>query len=440
MSENEKEEGGIALSDIFRIIFSQKWILITILIVLTIGGTLGIYYGKNTGSRVYEVSFTLELPKTEVKEEPSASGTSTSAAVVYYPDGKPFYYTDMVSIQTLRNVKYSDKNKDKYKNIDIETMSTKGDISVSRSVSETAANSGAYEAIYSLRVKASYFPNSDIARDFVTSLTNTPIDYLSLMDINYNVSIDSARKAPDYVSEITQLIDQISYIIQRYEMFIEIYSDLSIDGRTLRSYCQDVKSYLNNTAELDILRTEVRKNGYIKSEELKNRYEIELVKLERQYDIASFTLENLKNKGDSESISAEVFKAQSDLVIELEKQIKEIKEVFMVSDDYGKNQSQGHKDFLASLEEAYATVKEFTDEFKEVVSSLYTKVAVVSYSDSNVIVTKGVTGLPMSLAISFIIALVVGMIVSFIVGWMKKKKAAAKTESGEAVQLEIKTE
>ena len=317
MSENEKEEGGIALSDIFRIIFSQKWILITILIVLTIGGTLGIYYGKNTGSRVYEVSFTLELPKTEVKEEPSASGTSTSAAVVYYPDGKPFYYTDMVSIQTLRNVKYSDKNKDKYKNIDIETMSTKGDISVSRSVSETAANSGAYEAIYSLRVKASYFPNSDIARDFVTSLTNTPIDYLSLMDINYNVSIDSARKAPDYVSEITQLIDQISYIIQRYEMFIEIYSDLSIDGRTLRSYCQDVKSYLNNTAELDILRTEVRKNGYIKSEELKNRYEIELVKLERQYDIASFTLENLKNKGDSESISAEVFKAQSDLVIEL---------------------------------------------------------------------------------------------------------------------------
>ena len=112
----------------------------------------------------------------------------------------------------------------------------------------------------------------------------------------------------------------------------------------------------------------------------------------------------------------------------------------MVSDDYGKNQSQGHKDFLASLEEAYATVKEFTDEFKEVVSSLYTKVAVVSYSDSNVIVTKGVTGLPMSLAISFIIALVVGMIVSFIVGWMKKKKAAAKTESGEAVQLEIKTE
>ncbi len=439
MSENEKEEGGIALSEIFHIIFSQKWILITILVVLTLGGTLGIYYGKNAFSRVYEVSFTLELPKTEVKEE-SSTGTNLSASVVYYPDGKPFYYTDMVAIQTLRNIKYSDKNKDKYKNIDIETMSTKGDISVARSVSETAANSGAYEAIYSLRVKANYFPNIDIARDFVTSLTNTPIDYLRLMDINYDVSINSARKAPDYVTEISQLIDQISYIIQRYEMFIEIYSDLSVDGRTLRSYCQDVKSYLNNTAELDILRTEVRKNGYIKSEELKNRYEIELVKLERQYDIASFTLENLKNKGDSESVSAEVFKAQSDLVIELEKQIKEIKEVFMISGDYGKNQSQGHKDFLASLEEAYATVKEFTDEFKEVVSSLYTKVAVVSYSDSNVIVTKGVTGLPMSLAISFIIGLVTAMIVSFIVGWIKKKKAVAKTESGEAVQLEIKTE
>ena len=64
MSENEKEEGGIALSEIFHIIFSQKWILITILVVLTLGGTLGIYYGKNAFSRVYEVSFTLELPKT----------------------------------------------------------------------------------------------------------------------------------------------------------------------------------------------------------------------------------------------------------------------------------------------------------------------------------------------------------------------------------------
>ena len=439
MSENEKEEGGIALSDIFHIIFTQKWILSIILVVITLGGTLGIYYGKNAFSRVYEVSFTLELPKTKVKEEPS-TGTNLSASVVYYPDGKPFYYTDMVAIQTLRNIKYSDKNKDKYKNIDVETMSTRGDISVSRSISETAANSGAYEAIYSLTVKASYFPNSDIARDFVTSLTNTPIDYLRLMDINYDVSIASARKAPDYVTEISQLIDQISYIIQRYEMFIEIYSDLSVEGRTLLSYCQDVKSYLNNTAELDILRTEVRKKGYIKSEELKNRYEIELTKLERQYDIASFTLENLKNKGDSESVSAEVFKAQSDLVIELEKEIKEIKEVFMVSNDYGANQSQEHKDFLASLEEAYATVNEFTDEFKEVVSSLYTKVAVVSYSDSNVIVTKGVTGLPMSLAISFIIGLVTSMIVSFIVGWLKKKKASEKTENGEAVQLEIKSE
>lgn len=433
MEENEREEGGMTVGNFFHIVFSQKWIALAILVVITVAGTLGIYFGKNKIERSYDVSFTLELPQTDIKEE----NASSSATVVYYPDGTPFYYTDIVSFSTLQNVK---KSNEAFENINIEKMSRDDDISISRTIYETANNSGAYEIIYNLKVKAGYFPNKDIARDFMVALTNTPADYLGLMDINYNVYINSAKNAPDYVTEISQLIAQASYIVDRYETFVDIYNDISIDGKTLRSYAQDVKSYLNDSGELEILLAESRKNGYLKSGDLKYKYDIELYKLNRQLEIAETTLNNLlKVQGDSESVSsAAIIKAQSDLVAELKQEKREIEEIYQYSNDFGDNKSEKHIAFLYDLSNEYSKVQAFTEEFEKVIFKLYSKVSVVSYSNSNGIATSGETGLVMSFIISFVAGLVVAVIVAFIIGWNKRKKAltaeAAEASAQESVQ------
>ena len=466
MAENEMqdEKSGMSVGDIFRIIFSQKWVALIILVVVTLAGTLGLHYGSNAISKTYDVSFTLELPQTDknsiIKDE-NGNTIASSTSVVYYPDGTAFYYTDIVSLTTLKKVKNSNEA---FEDINVDAMSKGGGISIERTISETANNSGTYESNYKLTVKANYFSNQDVAREFLEALTKTPTDYLGLMNIDYDVYIDSARKAPDYIKEISQLISQLEYLLERYDTFVKLYNDLSIDGKTLRSYAQDINSYLNDTAELEILQAEVRKNSYLKSEELIERYQVELDQLQRRYDIAKYTLNNLLNKGDSEAISAEVFKTQSDMVAELAKEIEEIsgKPVlddvnddnnssdstagFLNSKDYDsadgtRKKSPEHIEFLTKLENAYTNVEGFTKVFDNVVSQLYTKVAVISYSNSNVVSTNGVTGLVKAFIISLVAGIVLALIVAFVVGWIATKKKASKaqtaqTQSAEAPQTE----
>ena len=102
MEDNEREEGGLSLGDLFRIIFSQKWLALIIFIVVTALAAFGIYYVKGVMSKHYDVSFTFNLPKTE---EGGPSSKTTSSAVAY-PDGTPFYFTDMVSLKTLKSVSW----------------------------------------------------------------------------------------------------------------------------------------------------------------------------------------------------------------------------------------------------------------------------------------------------------------------------------------------
>lgn len=422
----EKEEGGISLKDIFSTIFSQKWIAFAIVFVVTVAGTLGIYFGKNYLGRTYDVSFTLELPQTRVKDDSSAASSS-----VVYPDETPFYYADIVSLTTLRNVK---KTNPAFDNIDIERMSKNGDISISRSVNETANNSGTYESIYSLSVKAKYFPSKDVAHDFVVALTCTPISssHLSLNDIDYSVYLNAAKSAADYDTEISQLIAQANYLIDRYETFIDIYNDVSIGGQQLLYFSEEIKSY---TIELEYLLTEVKENGYLKSEDAISRYEAKLSTLERQLKEEEIILESLSSSRfeDGTALSEQARK-----VAQLKIQKADV-EKFLSEENrnnYGENIP---KSFSDKLDDAYKHVQKYTDDYKTVISSLYRKVSVVSYFDSNVIVTKGVTGLITSAVISFVVGVILAMIIAYIVGWSKRRKAdltarQASSESSETIE------
>lgn len=409
----EKEEGGISLKEIFSTIFSQKWIALAIVFVVTVAGTLGIYFGKNYLSRSYDVSFTLELPQTRVKDDSAAASSS-----VVYPDETPFYYTDIVSLTTLRNVK---KTSTAFDNIDIERMSKNGDISISRSVNETANNSGTYESIYSLSVKAKYFPSKDVAHDFVVALTGTPMSssHLSLNDIDYNVYLNAAKAAPDYDTEISQLIAQANYLVGRYETFIDIYNDVSIGGQQLLYFSEDIKSY---TTELEYLLTEVKEKGYLKSEDAIGRYQSKLSMIERQLVEEELILESLSKLTDGTAVAE-----QARIVAQLKTQKADL-EKFLSEENrnnYGENIP---KSFSDKLDDAYKHVQKYTDDYKTVISSLYRKVSIVSYFDSNVIVTNGDTGIITSAIISFVVGVILSMIIAYVVGWSKRRKAASAAQ------------
>ena len=83
--ENEKEEGGVTLGYVFRTIFSQKWLALLIAAVITVAGTLGLYFLGKT-NEVYNVSFVTNLP-----------GSQSSASYFEFPGGHTQHLTEAVS-------------------------------------------------------------------------------------------------------------------------------------------------------------------------------------------------------------------------------------------------------------------------------------------------------------------------------------------------------
>lgn len=199
----QEEANGISLRDIFKTIFTQKWLALIIAVVITVGGVLAIQLGYNNGQKYYTSQFSLVLP------EDDNEGTRYT-----YPDGVPFQYADMIAYKSLNAVKKSDE---RFADIDIDSIAKKGAISISREVNEEK------ETTYTLTVKASYFPNSGIARDFIVALANVPVKYLSTMDADYDVYLALYEDAEDYESEISLLNSQLDYVVGQFKELIDSY-------------------------------------------------------------------------------------------------------------------------------------------------------------------------------------------------------------------------
>ena len=61
MQDNEREEGGISIGDIFRTILSCKWLALVIAAVITIGGAVGLYF-YGASKQEYAVTFVMYMP------------------------------------------------------------------------------------------------------------------------------------------------------------------------------------------------------------------------------------------------------------------------------------------------------------------------------------------------------------------------------------------
>ena len=93
MQDNEREEGGISIGDIFRTILSCKWLALVIAAVITIGGAVGLYF-YGASKQEYAVTFVMYMP-----------GSGNSPVSYTYPDGTRFHFTDLVSVENLQRVK-----------------------------------------------------------------------------------------------------------------------------------------------------------------------------------------------------------------------------------------------------------------------------------------------------------------------------------------------
>ncbi len=413
MEENQREEGGISLKDIFRTIFSQKWIALAILIVVTLAGTVGIYFGVNNSKREYVASFVLNLP-----------GDDGSKNYYTYPDGTTFYYSDLISKETLEKVKKSDD--DAFNAVDIEKMADEGDISIDRTL-----NSDKSEATYILHVKANYFKNKEVAKLFIEKLANFPGSYLAEMNIAYDNKISNVDSLKSYENMISAFEEQCDDLMKQYQQFITQYKpDFRIrDGKTLQYYLNEIDTYVNKNKTLTVLKTRVQNEGLLKSEELKEDYKAELEQVKRDYARENSILEAMVAGSSEIQQNSIAIRDQAAKVADLTQRQKDLEKY--ISEDA----KLADEDFKNTINNAYETVKGFTADFKYAAETVYSVALTVSFTTSNVITTAGETGIIKAFIISLVAGLILALLIGYVAGAVKQSK---RQKSSAEVSAEAK--
>ena len=414
MAEEEIESGGITIGQIFRTIFSQKWLALIIAAVITIIGTLGLYFiGKYT--EVYSVSFVLQLPNTG-----DASSTSYT-----YPDGESFYFTDLISAENLKKV----ASRDGFKNIDVDKMVREGDISILRSVDrlDDDAKDGVYDLNYTIKVKAKYFKDDDMARDFIEALALFPKEHISSMDIDYDQSLTTSKSAITYSEQLTLLKEQAVYIQSNYSALINAHGREFVvkGGKTLAQYKDEIDAYISQDL-FSALGKRAEEKGYVKSnDDAKLKYESELYTKKLALERAKRALEELKNlQAGTGSIVHDEIIALSKEIASLEQEMEILQRYI---DSFNTAGNIAPADFEAEVKKVESAVTAFTNGIKPVASDVYGRVTKINYLSTNVVEVEGGIGLIMSLVIALVAGVVVASIVAYIVGWNKLKKTSPQS-------------
>lgn len=426
----EIEEGGVSIGDIFRTIFSQKWLALIIAAAITVLGTLGLHFmGKR--SQVYSVSFVLQLPNT-------SETTSTSTSYTY-PDGASFYFTDLIAKNNLKEV----GSREDFKGVDVNKIVKEGGISISRAVDKVTEDSqnGVYDLSYTIKVNSKYFADEDVARDFIEALINFPCDYIKAMYIDYDQGLTASKSLITYDGRLDALKEQAEFILTNYENLITAYGAGIVvkEGKTLGYYQGQLQSYINTKATLDNLKTKALKNHYVMSDEKGqpleaaiSQYKQDIERKQDEKEKIELALEQLYagTKGQSTSVIID-----TETVMEYALQVAQLDKEIDYFEKFIEEGCYVNADFDKEVNAAEAQVEAFTKEFAEISSIVYTNNANVNYLNSNVIEVEGGRGLIMSAGISLVAGIIIAAIVAYIVGWNKQKKA--KGVQGEGVPAGI---
>ena len=92
MQEYEREEEGITLGELFRVIFKRVWVVVGVTLAITAIAVLIVALLINTSRKEYRLEYTIEFPGHENSR---------------YPDGTAFRYQNLISLATLNAVKAS---------------------------------------------------------------------------------------------------------------------------------------------------------------------------------------------------------------------------------------------------------------------------------------------------------------------------------------------
>lgn len=221
-----EEERGLTIGEILKIILKRVWWVVgaTALCILLFVLVTQLWYNKN--SQYYTVSYDVVFPN-------NARGK--------YPDNTDVLSADFISLSTLTDIKngvYSAENPDEFKNIDVEEMINKDDISISESETNR----------YTLTAKARYFSNQEQAKKFLRTVAYYPVMRVNkiVKDKEYGLYFGIYDNAQTYEEKIAALEKQKSYLEAGYSELMNYGTEVEVESAKLHNLFTEVqRSSLN---------------------------------------------------------------------------------------------------------------------------------------------------------------------------------------------------
>ncbi len=410
MEEESKE--GTSLGEIFSIIFSQKWLALIICAVITLAGTLGLYLGYNRMQAYYTGTFSYMFNN----DEPLSP---------VYPDDSPFNYYQVVSRKNLDEVKNSDEA---FSSVNTQKMYSNGDISISRSYSETGVNlkesttSNIVDVSYTITVKARYFPNRETAANFIREIAALPARYISALTAKRDVYLSDFADTAFLEDKFSLMSLQSEYLLQELDdLATEMYGhDIGSQAKQLQN---KLTIYVGN---MENLKEEMRKNKYVHDVDAATAYYTTRVdSLTRERDEKKATWDLLVPAGSSGGINV-----YTDEMLELAVNISELDKQIELYETY-KTPVLAPKEFTDKLDASYAELTQFTKGLEDALDGYY------KYLSGRLLVFNGAQAeehggmsLVVCIVLSLVIGLVVAAIVAYIVGKRRKNTARAALSGG----------
>lgn len=425
MEENERK--GLTVGEVFKIILKRKWLVLAITAAVLLVGVLFMELLYNPTKTTYTTYYNIEWPD---------KGSS-------YPDSTPFRYQDAISLETLEEIKKSDK---KFEKVDVERMYANDDIGIDYLVTEreNGKNVGGEAALYDYRltVKTKYFSSVKVANDdgttvnysanevataFIRAVASYAANYAkeSIKKVDFAVNLATYDSATTYEEKLALLLSEYNFIATKYENYVSSYENIIINGKTLKAYEDEAKVAFSQITR-ENLSKELSLNGYIPQDKL-------------AADNALLLKQKAENEAQIEALTKlhnELFQGASSTDTALGSQIagyvsRNVEIERVLASRNGADFAQKCAEFETKLDGYKDALAEQATICKTVSEALFEEQAITTFV-GNRITKDGDTSLVITVILFIIIGLIVGGAVVCIMDLPAYLKAKKQLEEGGA--------
>ncbi len=417
---DEEERDGLTVREILRVIFSQKWLALIIAAIITIGGTLGLYFGYNAANAEYTRIFTISIP-----------GSDNLNPV--FPDNSPFDYRDIISRENLVSAKAADEA---FKDIDISTMYRNREISITRSTNQITSEN--IEMSYIVSVNSKYFSDSNQASDFIDELVKMPVNYLLGLSGEQDAYLSDYGLSNFYEDNILVLKNQLNHLQEGTDLLVT-----STGNSSSIALLGKIKRF---GSKLEIADADLRENLYVHNvEEVYSKYSKLYASVTREIEYKQEEIERIY--GNAAGNNGGIFQP-TERVEELAAEITSLRREADLYRDYVEKYgdigspvpdvttpAEGSAEFAQQLAALKDELAALTDEYEATLSAYYSQYSLVTY-DGALIMSGGIN-IIVCILISLIVGVIVAAAVSFFIGLKKRRSSnVQQAPSADGVQQE----